>query len=534
MFTKIYNLFRQPIFKGQETIEGYIPFIDQQDNFPLKWAKAIFDSPSATSCLNTINSFIQGYGFSDGDLEKIVVDSKGGTLFQLHQKTVRDFAQNDGFYWLLRYNSLGKISEWEFLPFENCRLGKADDAGYISKIYVNPFFGSNEYKGANKKQTKIYDVYNPEAVKDQMIKQGTSFKGQVFFFGTTNTVSRFYPIPYAYSCIKWMKTESGVADYHEDNINNGFLQPFMLVMKGDPNRSSSNPEYTNGDGTPMTVAQEFDQVIETNFMGAKRVGNMFVQWVDNPDEKPEAIAFPSNNSGEMFITLDNQATKKITVGWNVPAILANIAEGVSLGGDANQIRVSVKLMQQRVVDKQRILTDSYSKILKNFYKPYVEDISIVPYNPYPELEVLDDKIWNALTTEEKRKWIQDNTEIDLEDAAPVVGTNPVQNVKISNAVPIAFPENVKKKIKSTLDYVDKMGLKCGGKSGREVSNAILSNSSMGYKQLKRIHSYLNKRNQYANAANNEGCNVIEYNSWGGKEMFDFLDSKLKEYETWLN
>jgi hypothetical protein len=525
------NLVRQQISKGSTTPEGYIPYFDHHDNFPLKWAKLIAESPSATSCLSTINSFVQGEGFSDVALETLIIDKKGGTLFQLHQKTVRDFDQNEGFYWLLRFDAFGKVSEWEFLPFENCRLGKPDDSGYISKIYVNAFFGTDEYKGQDKKNTKCYDVFNPAGVREQITNQGAKFKGQVFFFGTTSAMSRFYPINRAYTCSKWMAIEAGVATYHEDSIDNGFLNEFMLIMKGDPSAPSTNPD--NADKS-VTVAQELEEVVSANFMGKGNQNNLWIQWVNQGDEKPEILTFPSKANGDLFITLDNQATKKITVGWNVPAILANIHEGVSLGGDANTIRVAVKLMQQRVIDQQRVLTDSYSKILKVFYKPYNEDIKITPYNPYPELEVLDDKIWSALSEDEKRQWIQDNTDIDLGLGEAVQEPTIVPNAKFSNAVPIAFPEKVRNKVKTTLDYMDKMQLNCGGKAGVEVSNAILSNSSMGLKQLKRLHSFLKKNDTYANALNSEGCHVIKYNAWGGKDMFDFLESKLPEFESWLN
>lgn len=535
MFTKIYNLFRQPAATNQVTHEGYIPYFGGADNFPLKWAKAISDSPSATSCLSTLSDFMEGYGFSDGDLEKLIVDSKGGTLFELHQKTVKEFAQNEGFFWLLKYDATARVTHWEVLPFENCRLGKPDDNGFISKIYYNPFFGTGEYIGRDKKRTKIYDVFNPAAVREQYKVEGDTYKGQVLFVGTTNAMSRFYPIHEAYSAVKWMKIESGVSDYHEDNINNGFHQKFILLMRGNPSAPSTNPDYQN-DKNPITVAAEFERVVSENFMGASKGSNMMTYWLDNPDEKPEMLQVPSSANGDLFVTLDNQSTKKITIAWKVPAILANIHEGVSLGGDANQIRVAVKLMQQRVIKKQRILTDSYSKILKLLQKPYTEDVDIVPYNPYPELEVLDDKIWNALTPEEQRKWVQDNTEIDLTETEAIQPKPqpPTQTNSFRNAVPIGFPDNVKSKVKKTLDYIDKMGLKCGGKSGRQVSEAILTNTNMGYKQLKRIYSYLKAREEYSNALNNEGCHVIEYNAWGGKEMFDFLDVKLKDIDSWLN
>jgi len=535
MWTKIYNLYRQVTAKGQTTNEGYIPFFDaDHDSFTLEWANIIANSPSAVSCLSTLCDFMEGEGFSGGsDLENKIVNTKGETFFQIHQKTVREFSQNKGFYWLLRYDALSKATEWEVLPFENCRLGKPDSSGYISKILYNPFFGTNLYNSSKKAETKVYDVYNPKAVQAQYQEQQDKYKGQVFFFGTTSSVSRFYPINEAYAAKDWMKIEDGISDYHEDQIDNGFMQKFMLLMFGDPNAPSTNPDYTS-DEKPITVAEEFDNVVENNFMGKGNHNNLMVQWLNDKEEKPEILPFPSAANGELFITLDNQATKKITVAFKVPGVLANIQEGVSLGGDANQIRVAVKLMQQRVKKEQRILTDAYSKILKNFAKPYNDEIKITPYNPYPELEILDDKIWTEMSKEDRRKWIEDNTDIELfpEDTLDEQPITPVQNFK--NAIPVGFPETIRSNVKKTIDYIDKMGIKCGGKAGRSVSDAIMNNSNMGHKQLKRIYNYLKAREKYSNSSYSEGCSALEYHAWGGKEMFDFLDVKLKDIDQWLN
>ena len=145
---KIYNLWRQPAPKNSATVDKYLPYNSLDggfDNFPLTWDKAIQESPSASSCLSTISDFIEGFGFSDTNLEKIVVNGKGETFWQIHHKTVKSFAEFEGFYWLLRFNALSGVTEWEVLPFENCRLGVPDDKGYISKIYYNPFFGTEYY-----------------------------------------------------------------------------------------------------------------------------------------------------------------------------------------------------------------------------------------------------------------------------------------------------------------------------------------------------------------------------------------------------
>ncbi len=529
---KIYNLYRQVANRTQLTGNDYLTYFDSYDNWPLKWHQAISESSSASSCVSTIADFLEGFGFSDTDLEKRIVNSKGETFFQIHQKTTKDFAEFEGFYWRFKYSALGTITEWEVLPFENCRLGKPDDNGYISKIHYNPFFGTSYYTN-NKKQTTCFDVYNPKAVTEQLIDQKSKYKGQVFFFGNTTPLSRFYPMPEAHSAIKWMKSEAGIADYHEDNINNGFLQPFMLNFIGNPDEPANNPDGDSGE-KPITKAEELDNIIAENFMGAKRVGNMWVNWIQNREEAPIPVAMPSNNTGDLFVTIDNQATKKITIAFKVPSILANINEGVSLGGDGNMVRVAVKLMQQRSIKKQRILTDAYSKIFKNFSTPYKEDIVIVPYNPFPELEIIDPQIWASLTEPERRKWILENTEIELMEQDIAEPAQEQTQAAFKNVIPGGFPDNVRNKIKKTLEYKDKMGIKCGGASGLALAQSIVDNQNLPHKQLKRIYSYLKKNEHFSNSLLNEGCSVIEYNAWGGKEMFDFLDNKLKDVEQWLN
>jgi hypothetical protein len=57
---------------------------------------------------------------------------------------------------------------------------------------------------------------------------------------------------------------------------------------------------------------------------------------------------------------------------------------------------------------------------------------------------------------------------------------------------------------------------------------------MGLKQMQRIYRYLKKNEIHNNKPFNEGCNVVLYNAWGGKDMTDFLEEKLKDLNAWLN
>lgn len=530
---KVTNLWRQTTKRHNLKENKYLPYFGDQDNFPLRWHKAISESPSATACVSTIQDFLEGVDFSDPELSKKVVNSKGETFYQIHQKTCKDFGEFEGFWWRFMFDGTGKTTHWEVLPFENCRLGPPDDNGYISKILYNPYFGTDDYTTIKDNETTWFHCYNPLYVREQLLVDGDKYKGQVLFIGTTTALSRFYPLPEAHSAFDWMETEAGIGRYHKGKIKNGFLQSFMLLMRGNPNEPSKNPEYTSlPEQERKTRGQEFDEVISTNFMG-EGDSNLMVQWVENPDEKPEILAFPNAASSDMFINTAAEATKKITTAFKVMSILANIHEGASLGGDGNTVRVAVKIQQQRAKKKQRVLTDAYELVWKNFSTPYTQPIDIAPYNPYPELEVLDEKIWNALSEDEQRDWIEKNTEIELFDDAEEEILAPTQ-ARVTNKIPTAFPDKVRANVKKSLEYQEKMGLKCGGRAGRQVAEQIMNNENMGMRQLKRIYSYLKKNESMSNSGLSEGCKSIEYQAWGGKEMFDFLEGELKRLDAWLN
>lgn len=540
-FSLFFNVFRQKAPKNAVNHQNYLPYGGDADNFPLEWYKAIEESPTASSCLSTVVDFLVGYDFSDENLAKLVVNSRGETFGKIHQDTCKDWGAFSGFYWHFMYNGASQITEWQLLPFQNCRLGKPDDSGWISKIHYNPFLGTSEYKTSDKAQTIIYDAFNPVAIKDQMLTAKDKYLGQVLFIGTTTPLSPYYPVHEAYSVKPWMQIESGVADYHEDKIDNGFLNEYILVQIGDPNSPLNNPDATNANGStpekPKTQGDEFNDVLSSNFMGKRKHANVMVQWVNTPEEAPIVVPIPTSASTDMFLTLDNQATKKITVGWKTPAILANINEGVSLGGDGNAVRVAVKLMQQRVIRKQRVLTDAYGKVLKMLSKPYTNDVDIVPYNPYPELEVIDPTQWEALTIEERRKYIQDRSDIELiETEQPVTTPEPQTPAasQVTNAVSIAIPDKVKNVIKAALKYHDQSNSGCVKNGPRQLAEAFLNFNSHKMKDIKRVYNFLKRMEIHKDKPFNEGCEVVQYNAWGGHEMYSFLDDKIKDFDQWLN
>ena len=87
----------------------------------------------------------------------------------------------------------------------------------------------------------------------------------------------------------------------------------------------------------------------------------------------------------------------------------NIATAGKLG-DSQDILNAVRIMQGRTVRMRNILTRIYEKVLG------VTDGTIKNVNP---VNIIPDLVWEALTLEEKRNYIEKNFDIELLEGGEV-------------------------------------------------------------------------------------------------------------------
>jgi hypothetical protein len=162
-------------------------------------------------------------------------------------------------------------------------------------------------------------------------------------------------------------------------------------------------------------------------------------------------------------------------------------------------------------------------------EPITDPITIVDYNPYPETNTVDAQTWSVLTAEEKRKWVRDNTEIDLDEVA-VVEPEPVlpaQN-KIINLHFNSYPEKAKANVKRALDWQEKMSTRCVGKAGETLSEAIINGTPLGPKDIRRLSRFLSKNAIHSAKEWSQSCEAVAYYAWGGGDMMAWANEKVKE------
>lgn len=525
MRLKFFNLSREKAQRIQvDSIGEFIPYGDQ-NAFPLKISKLVDESTVGSACRGTVADFIEGEGFSEETAGDIQVNNQGDTFAEFHRKNAESLSPFWGYAWLITYNAAGERTQVFSLNFENCRLGKPDGKGFISKIHYNPYFGTGLYKLDD---TICYDVWNPDpkvvlAQIERDLKAKKTYNGQVFYYGTTSAMNRFYPMPDYWSARYWMEVDRRIGEYHQKNLQNGFLQPVMMRVIGDPNAPSTDPQYADSD-PQVTAGEAFDRDMSEEFAGSERVGHVMVAWANNKEEFPDLVAFPGNNQEGYMTALVTQFKDLIATAWKVPPILANILSGAQLGGDGNVIRASVKLMQQRVVRWHHNLEMNYKKVLGI-------DVKIVHYNPFPEMATIDPQVWNAMSQDEKRQWIKDNTEVQLIDtaqpvAAPATAPTAPTN-SFSNVYYDTYPDKARKNAAKAKKHQDDKGMACQAKFSRDLTQAIIDGRPISMKDISRIKNFLEKNSEFKG----QGlavCEAVNYLAWGGDEMLKWATEKVKE------
>lgn len=386
-----------------------------RDDEPLRIINTINGSITGRACLNTINRYIRGMGLSvDFEIEP------GYTIQRLHRELSSQIARLKGVAIHVKYNPDLSIASLKKASFENFRLALPDENGEITKVIYNPYWGTSDF---NNDYTKIYDLYDnrPEVIRQQIKKAGGASKwnGQIYYDSLTSEFNEFYPLPDWWSNNKekgggrkWMEIEQLVSDFHEHNVRRGFLQQALLKVVGDPDQCIPEDEPKKAENKSYrTVGKEFSNHLKEKFAGVD-AEKMLIMWAENKEEFPDLTAFPTQSSNhELFLALQKLCTENICIATQVPPVLIGVKVSGTLSKD--DIENAVNLMWSSVDSDQIFLEEIYAKLFPLLKGWKQGDVATI-MNYSPVSIVLDDKIWGAMTPDEQRKWITDNTDIELD------------------------------------------------------------------------------------------------------------------------
>lgn len=341
--------------------------------YPQNLARITDASGTARLCLNRYSRFIEGYGFDNDTLAALVMNHQGDTADDILRDVAQDLAKFGGFALHVNYNVLCQVSEVSHVPFENCRLEETDDKGYVAHILVHPDWEQRKTRNGkrlmvNEKNVDRIDIFNPDPniVSRQIENAGgiDTYKGQILWCSLDGKF--VYPTASYDSAITEISTDEGLGNVKMRNVRNNFLVSCMLITKkGEPKLDKNSNETGSG---KMISDEDF-----LRFQGDEKVGKILAVEIENDEEKPEVISFPTRNFDKEFSVTDSSVIERIYAQFHQELFYA-IRIG-KLGFSGQVMQDAYEYYAGEVTTEQRFIERAFAKILENWRDSTIQTIA---------------------------------------------------------------------------------------------------------------------------------------------------------------
>jgi len=266
-------------------------------------------------------------------------------------KTAFDLKIGGSFFWEVIWSKDGQsVAQINHLPFENCRLSKADDTDEITGIWYSKDWGATRKKGCE-------PVFIPRFNK----AASTSEPRQVYYHSTNIAGSQYYGKPDYFSAVNYIELARQIGIYHVNNIMNGFFPSFIISQ-------------FNGIPDPETKRQIINEW-NRHASGARNAGKAFFTFHEAGTTPPSITTFPLSDADKQYQYLEESQMRNIMMGHRVTSpLLFGIRDSSGLGSNADELRQAlaifnayvIKPAQQDIVEAIEIITGA-----KVTVKPYV-------------------------------------------------------------------------------------------------------------------------------------------------------------------
>lgn len=349
-----------------------------RNNLYPQQAKAILDASSTgAQCCDRYARFIEGEGLNNLALYDLVVNRYGDTVDELVNSMSQDLASYGGFALHVNYDLNCQVCEVQNVPFEACRLQEDDDSGYIAHIITHPDWSGKLTRASkvvrvNKDSITTFDRFNsnPDIVRAQIMACGgiDHYKGQVLWVSMAGRDR--YPLPKYDRVLTDLSTDEGLSNIKFRNARCNFL-PSAIVL------SRKSQAFNDEDKVAQDVkAQGFVEDLE-QFQGDETCNVLMSMTIENDEEKPEILPFPTKNFDKDFAVTDLSVVERIYCAFEQEPFLA-VRNG-KLGFSGTTIHDCYAYYSSLVNKEQRMIERALNKVLSVWHEPLASvDCSIKP------------------------------------------------------------------------------------------------------------------------------------------------------------
>ncbi|GGB83953.1 hypothetical protein GCM10007424_24950 [Flavobacterium suaedae] len=348
---------------------------DTDNAYPERMDRLINNSVTAKSAASIMLQYLIGKGYGEENDSLIVNKEKDLTLIDFADDIADDLVKQRGVFIHVNWNALYQISDFSVIPYEWCRIGKADSNDYAGKIAV-----SKEWLNPKRSDIQLIDVFNPrkKVIDAQVNKAGgwEHYKGQVLFVNMDTKLR--YPLSRIDSVADDCDSEAQAAVYKNRLLRKGFFGNTLVVTR---------PLVEEGlePGSKALIDAEserdrFQQAIKDS-LGAENTGGVLCLEMDFAGEKlDDAILIKQIESkidDELFEYTESSVRENILVAFNnLPAGLIKTNEASLFGNSGEAIREMKRTYWENTTKERNMLTSVINQLLE-----WSQDLSGIKVEP---------------------------------------------------------------------------------------------------------------------------------------------------------
>ena len=300
------------------------------------------DSATHNAMINGITEMLYGRGLTATDASR-KPEEWAQVVSLLSEDTLRCLGEDfynfgSGFLQCIWDQGHNKIVEVYHTPTPNWRPEKYDP----EKDEILGYYYHDDWANIKPKdQPKRYSALgkSKEGIEILCIKP---YRSGYHYFTPPEYISA---LPYA-------KIEVEVANYHLNNILNGF---------------SANTIINFNNGVPKDDEKdEIESKVKAKFSGSENAGNIVIAFNDGAENAATIESVQLNDAHNQYEFIAKEATRKILVSHRVtsPILVGLKDEGSSIGSNADELRMASQLFDNTVIKPmQRIIIEGLNKIL---------------------------------------------------------------------------------------------------------------------------------------------------------------------------
>ena len=274
-------------------------------------------------------------------LKKFFAEANGKeTLHEVIKKLSFDFKLQGAFAIHIIWNKAKtEIAEIYHVPVERVRASRPNAMGVVDCYYVCSDWGNTR----TNKPVKIA-AFN---TKDR------TNPSQLLYSGLYSPNMDIYHTPDYLAANNWALVDQRVAEFHLNNISNGFSGSYMI-------------SFANGVPTQEERFQ-IERSLAEKFTGASNSGKFVLTFSDDKTRTPEITPITVSNADKQYLALQELLVQNILTGHRVtsPMLMGIKDSGGGLGSNVDEMNSAFEIyLNTVVVPYQKHLLKTLSKIFE--------------------------------------------------------------------------------------------------------------------------------------------------------------------------